>query len=366
MKKTKIAIFSFPMESRFGGPPIAVVNVCNELANNFKVNLIVVGKYDANLLEEISPDVSIHYQKALSINVNRIFFGFNSNIRKVIRTSNVLLNHGFYSMTFLNVLLHARDGHIKRIMPHGVFEIYQQNISKLRKVIFDYVARKSGFSTSWKFLVASESELFGVKNKFSEHCALVVGIPVKRTASKPASRVLSNGPIRILHLGRIAKKKRIDLTLRVIPRLLNSGLDVEFHIAGNGDAELTKDLEILAGQLEIERLVFFHGLLLGEPKFDLMRSCHIFALPSENENYAIAVKESLLLGIPCIVTKEVALSVEVEKYEAGIVLKDYSDEEYFDSFIKLVSDYSKFSKNAWAYESRQDSDSLSVWSKALS
>ena len=366
MKKMKIAVFSFPMETRFGGPPVAVVNICNELSNHFQVNLIVVGRYDAKFIEEISSEVSIHYQKALSINVNRFFFGFNSNIRKVIRTSNVLLNHGFYSMTFLNLLLHTRDGHIKRIMPHGVFEIYQQNVSKLRKVIFDYVARKLGFSTSWKFLVASESELIGVKSRFSEHSALVVGIPIKRTTLKSARRVLNNGPIKILHLGRIAKKKRIDLTLRVIPRLLSSGLDVEFHIAGNGDAELTKDLKKLAGELEIERIVFFHGLLIGESKFELMRSCHIFALPSENENYAIAVKESLLLGIPCIVTKEVALSVEVEKYEAGIVLGNYSDEEYFASFIKLISNYSKFSENAWAYESRRDSDSWSVWSKALS
>ena len=44
-------------------------------------------------------------------------------------------------------------------------------------------------------------------------------------------------------------------------------------------------------------------------------------LPSASENFGIAAAESLAAGVPTIVSEEVALSADIRRYDAGVVVK---------------------------------------------
>jgi len=44
-------------------------------------------------------------------------------------------------------------------------------------------------------------------------------------------------------------------------------------------------------------------------------------LPSASENFGIAAAESLAAGVPTIVSDEVALSSDIRRYDAGVVVK---------------------------------------------
>jgi len=52
-----------------------------------------------------------------------------------------------------------------------------------------------------------------------------------------------------------------------------------------------------------------------------LAAADVFALPSASENFGIAAAESLAAGVPTIVSEEVALSSDIRRYDAGVVVK---------------------------------------------
>ena len=47
----------------------------------------------------------------------------------------------------------------------------------------------------------------------------------------------------------------------------------------------------------------------------------LFVLPSLDENFGLAVAEAMAAGCPVVISRQVALSKEIEKYSAGIVIE---------------------------------------------
>ena len=52
-----------------------------------------------------------------------------------------------------------------------------------------------------------------------------------------------------------------------------------------------------------------------------LAAASVFVLPSASENFGIAAAESLAAGVPTIVSEEVALSSDIRRYDAGVVVK---------------------------------------------
>jgi glycosyltransferase involved in cell wall biosynthesis len=67
--------------------------------------------------------------------------------------------------------------------------------------------------------------------------------------------------------------------------------------------------------------VIWTGHLTGEMKAAALAAADVFVLPSASENFGIAAAESLAAGVPTIVSQEVALSDDIQRYNAGLVVK---------------------------------------------
>jgi glycosyltransferase involved in cell wall biosynthesis len=52
-----------------------------------------------------------------------------------------------------------------------------------------------------------------------------------------------------------------------------------------------------------------------------LAAADVFVLPSASENFGIAAAESLASGVPTIVSEEVALSSDIRRYDAGVVVQ---------------------------------------------
>jgi hypothetical protein len=130
--KIKLLQFSNNLEVRLGGPPAVVTGILSVLNSKFDHNLVVFGKID----QDIPNVVQV---KTFMNNKYGFFWGaIPSRIRTLIKAADTILIHEIYSYSNLLILLSAKNKKII-LMPHGTFEIYQQNKSRLRKYLFDVI-----------------------------------------------------------------------------------------------------------------------------------------------------------------------------------------------------------------------------------
>jgi glycosyltransferase involved in cell wall biosynthesis len=68
--------------------------------------------------------------------------------------------------------------------------------------------------------------------------------------------------------------------------------------------------------------VTWTGMLAGESKWAALRLSEVFALPSHQENFGVAVVEALACGVPVLISTKVNIWREVLAEEAGIAEED--------------------------------------------
>src|SRR5205823_2891665 len=90
-------------------------------------------------------------------------------------------------------------------------------------------------------------------------------------------------------------------------------------IAGDGDLRYVNKLKRLTVSLGLSERVHWAGFVLGARKDAVFREAAAFILPSLSENFGVAVVEALAAGLPCIVSRGVAISGEVEEAGAGAI-----------------------------------------------
>ena len=68
--------------------------------------------------------------------------------------------------------------------------------------------------------------------------------------------------------------------------------------------------------------VSFPGMLQGDLKWGAFRCADVFALPSHQENFGIAVAEALASGLPVLISRKVNIWREVVDADAGFAEND--------------------------------------------
>jgi len=126
----------------------------------------------------------------------------------------------------------------------------------------------------------------------------------------------------LLFLGRIHPKKGCDLLIEAFARI--GGADPSLHLvlAGPDQTGWASSLRSLAAAAGIAGRVAFLGMLQGDIKWGALYASEAFALPSHQENFGIAVAESLGCGLPVLISDKVNIWREVEADQAGIVNPD--------------------------------------------
>ncbi len=123
----------------------------------------------------------------------------------------------------------------------------------------------------------------------------------------------------LLFLGRIHRKKGIDLLLKAFGELAMG--DERLVLAG--------PIEDVVYEGELKRLakpfadrVTWAGMLRGDGKWGALRAADALVLPSHQENFGLVVAEALAVGTPVLITDKVNLWREVEDDSAGHVSTD--------------------------------------------
>ena len=342
LKTSKILQISCSWDSKLGGPVQVARYVSKKLRLDFpKAETWVVGKFlnDSQQNEE-------HMTVLKTLFKNRYGFTFrllNPRVIRSIRNQDLIICHGYYLFTTLVALIFARNRIL--VMPHGSLEIFISKKGISRKFLYNsivrlfYTLKKNDF----EFIVASNSEVLSVASKFPKTKCNVVGLGVDDPLL-PIKIRKSTDLLHIATIGRIHRIKRLDIAIRAVAILIQKEANKNVHlsITGAGDS---KSLKGLIEELGISKNVSFTGWLNRQDLDEFLEGVDIVVQPSDNENFALSIAESIVRGIPVIVTDRVGMGEFVGIHSTGIVIPP-NDEIALSRAMKDVSDdLEMFSKN---------------------
>lgn len=250
--------------------------------------------------------------------------------------------HGLWQNPGRAVHIAARDQGVPYfIYPHGMLDPWFRRAypaKHIKKWLYWQLVERHVLRDAAAVMFTCDEERRLARQSFSPyHCVERVvnygtagapaGNPEKQIAAwKKSCPALGNRPF-LLFLGRIHPKKGVDLLLHGYQKLVAS-LDrpPALVIAGPAEnLELVQHLQTVAKTLPSSAAVYWPGLLQGDEKWGALRSAEVFVLPSHQENFGLAVAESLAVGTPVLLSHQVNIWREIVDDRAGLAAPDTAE-----------------------------------------
>jgi glycosyltransferase involved in cell wall biosynthesis len=126
----------------------------------------------------------------------------------------------------------------------------------------------------------------------------------------------------LLFLGRIDPKKGCDILVQAFAAVAPKHPGLRLVMAGPDAKGWRKDLQAIADKCGVGDRIHWPGMLQGDPKWGAFAACEAFILPSHQENFGIAVAESLACGRPVLISDQVNIAPEIAADGCGLVEPD--------------------------------------------
>lgn len=123
-------------------------------------------------------------------------------------------------------------------------------------------------------------------------------------------------PFKLLFFSRIDKKKGIELLLTAAATLQ---IDYTLTVAGTGQQAYLDELQDLAETLGISKRLRWTGHVSNQDKYHILMDHDLLVLPSQNENFANVIIESLAVGTAVLVSEDVGLADYIRSSRLGWV-----------------------------------------------
>jgi glycosyltransferase involved in cell wall biosynthesis len=166
----------------------------------------------------------------------------------------------------------------------------------------------------------------------------------------------------LIFLSRIHEKKGCDLLIEAFARVANLDPNLHLLMAGPDQTNLIPKLQVQADALGIADRISWPGMLQGDMKWGAFYASEVYALPSHQENFGIAVAEALACGLPVIISDKVNIWREIKADGVGIVNDDTVEgtEKSLRSWLELsANERNKMTKKAIAtFEQRFTVDAM--------
>lgn len=217
------------------------------------------------------------------------------------------------------------------VFPHGMMDPYFHRnapFKRLKKAAYWPVERAVlRDAAAVLFTAAEEREL--AHATFGLRCnARIVPLGVTAPNIDPNDREAFldrhpevRGKHAILFLGRLHPKKGIEHLVEAFAAHRRDDL----HLVIAGPPEDHAYVEALQQAIEQRGLrpqVTFTGLISGGLKSGALQTAAVFALPSHQENFGIAIAEALAFGVPVLISNKVNIWREIEEDAAGWAASD--------------------------------------------
>jgi glycosyltransferase involved in cell wall biosynthesis len=126
-----------------------------------------------------------------------------------------------------------------------------------------------------------------------------------RTALAAGSAQTKAGRFVVLFVGRLYRRKRVDVLLRAAAALRGRIPELDVHIVGNGPCAAL--LRRLARELRLEGTVTFLGDVSRTQLVAEYRAASVFCLPSVQEGFGIVLLEAMAAAKPIVAARAAAI-----------------------------------------------------------
>ncbi len=283
----------------------------------------------------------------------KVSFGLTRWLRKNIAGFDLVHIHALFSFSSTMAARIARQHSVPYVVrPLGVLNRWGMENRRpiLKRVSFRMVELPILLNSAAIHYTsnAERAEAASLNPRLAEHRSATISLPIERAEPGDAEVFRARYPTLkkhrvILFLSRIHPMKGLELLLDAFSMVREKHKGVALVIAGEGEKAYVRGLQEharrvlettgpqttgprttdkqqkVSGQGASE--VIWTGHLSGEMKAAALAAADVFVLPSASENFGIAAAESLAAGIPTIVSEEVALSSDIRRYDAGVVVK---------------------------------------------
>lgn len=252
---------------------------------------------------------------------------------------------------------------------HGMYEpwLWEKGVVK-KKVYFNMLAKKLFGKANFIHAITPDEKtnLIQLFNKKE-----VIEIPnlISESSTLPDSFINSEKKY-ILYLGRLDKKKGIDLLIKSFSKIGSKKITLKIAGQING---YKKELDLLIDKLEINKKVEFLGMVSGLMKEKLISNAFVLVAPSHSEVIGMVNLEAAILKTPVITTYQTGLNplwnenggilinpIELELDKAIQSVVNWSTEDRINNGDKLQ----KFVVNNYSWEKRFK-DWLSLYKSCL-
>jgi glycosyltransferase involved in cell wall biosynthesis len=273
----------------------------------------------------------VHWPRRLKTSI-----GMALSLYPLVRSADVVHIHYLHAWSSFVATLYSRMlGKPYVLQPHGGLEPYHMAKSARVKAIFELLSGTLAHASA--LVVATETEAAHITSVPRSRQLLVpLGAPTP-VAHRSVRSHMRGGP-RVLFLGRLAPKKRADVLLCAWPHVIEQVAMARLEVVGPDTDGLLDRYKTLVAELGLGASVTFRGQLLGEDKSGALANATVFALPSENESFGIAVAEALSAGLPVVISKHVAIAEEVAAAGAGVVVPSLEPEDWAKAVVDLLQD----------------------------
>ena len=343
------------LDNRFGGPPIALINLVKSQLNIPQIKKIFILTTFIDDKEKRREFESVYDLKdkrfKLIILKARTFYRLFFNFPKIIHyisKSDIIHIHGLYRFPVIISAVLARFlGKPFIIRTHGSLDPYLKHRSKfgligiILKNISELIVERANLNSASYLHFTSEEEYRLSRNYHSNKRIIIVsnGVEYPKKNIKPYDFNLKFGLTeknkKLLFLGRIHQKKGLDILLSGFEKAFKKDNNLVLIIAGPDNENI---LEKLLYQYKRKNLpIFSLGQVNHKQIGDYFSAADLFVLTSYTENFGIAVVESISYGLPVLISKYINIYREIKNLKCGLTC-DLDADSIATAMLKGVYD----------------------------
>lgn len=188
-----------------------------------------------------------------------------------------------------------------------------------------------------KTVIQSFSEVTGIQdNLLVKYNTNDIEQILKDSEEPVEERLFTSNRPKLCTVGRLVNVKGYDRLLKVHKRLIDTGVEHDLFIFGDGEEKSLLDRYIKEHNLNnTVHLMGFH-----KNPYKFIKKCDLFVCSSRAEGLSTAVSEAAILGLPVITTMCSGMTeILGENNEYGLIV-DNSEESLFQGILQLLKDRS--------------------------